>query len=426
MGDDDRTGQAGTVVSARGREGRSRGVKIAVGLLAWSAIGVIFAIPGLSGAQWRQNLFGTLAQWWAWGLLSLVIVAIDRRLPIPIHRIGLRLIAHVPLSLVVTSASLYLATAIRAAMGLMPWSSLAGLDVLYMAARGFFYWAWLIYWVITGAWFARHYHERFQSSELRAEKAERLFSEARLNALRMQLDPHFLFNALHAISSQIDAEPALARQMIEHLGNLLRSSLNTKDKQLITLSEEMLVLEHYLEIQRIRFGRRFTFLTDISESVRTALIPSLMMQPLVENAIRHGISKRREGGTVTVSAHRENERLHISVEDDGVGLPAGWTPGASEGLGLSITRQRVTALHADSLTARLTIGPRPGGGTRVDIVMPYQTEAAAASAPAPAVEAPAVEATMASDLTGIEPEAAERPAVERLPTEQRLPVEQRP
>jgi two-component system LytT family sensor kinase len=164
--------------------------------------------------------------------------------------------------------------------------------------------------------------------------------------------------------------------MIEHLGNLLRSSLNTKDKHLITLSEEMLVLEHYLEIQRIRFGRRFTFLTEIADGVRHALIPSLMMQPLVENAIRHGISKRREGGTVTVTARRENELLRISVEDDGVGLPAGWTPGASEGLGLSITRQRVTALGADSATARCTIGARAGGGTRVDIVLPYRTEAA--------------------------------------------------
>jgi two-component system, LytTR family, sensor kinase len=375
----DTTGQA---EPARGWEGRPWIAKAAIALLAWSTIGVIFAIPGLAGANWRQALFGTVAQWWAWGLLAPVIAAIDRRLPIPSQRVGLRLIAHVPLSLIITAASLYLTAAIRAAMGMMPWSSLVGLDILFMAARGFFYWAWLIYWAITGAWFARHYHERFQSSELRAERAERLFSEARLNALRMQLDPHFLFNALHAISSQIDAEPALARQMIEHLGNLLRSSLNTKDKQLITVSEEMLVLEHYLEIQRIRFGRRFTFLTDISDAVRHALIPSLMMQPLVENAIRHGISKRREGGTVTVTARRENEVLHISVEDDGVGLPAGWTPGASEGLGLSVTRQRVTAVYGGSgsvssgLATPFTIGARPGGGTRVDIVLPYQTEAA--------------------------------------------------
>jgi two-component system LytT family sensor kinase len=200
----------------------------------------------------------------------------------------------------------------------------------------------------------------------------------------MQLDPHFLFNALHAISSQIDADPALARQMIEHLGNLLRSSLGTKDKQLITLSEEMLVLDHYLEIQRIRFGRRFTFLTDISESVRTALIPSLMMQPLVENAIRHGISKRREGGTVTVTARRENDLLRISVEDDGAGLPADWKPGVSEGLGLSVTRQRVAALQADGVAvagfAGFTIGARAGGGTRVDITLPYQTEVTSAQA----------------------------------------------
>jgi two-component system LytT family sensor kinase len=179
--------------------------------------------------------------------------------------------------------------------------------------------------------------------------------------------------------------------MIEHLGHLLRSSLGTKDKQLITLSEEMLVLDHYLEIQRIRFGRRFTFQTDISDSVRTALIPSLMMQPLVENAIRHGISKRREGGTVTVAARRENDLLRISVEDDGVGLPAAWRPGASEGLGLSVTSQRVAALDPAGVTARFTIGARAGGGTRVDITLPYRIETASA----PVVETPAVD-TLAS------------------------------
>lgn len=395
-------GAAGTEhsESTRGWRGRPWGVRAAIRLAGSSAIGVIFALPGIATGQWPAVL-GSLAQWWAWGLLASAIVAFDRRLPIPAQRIGLRLIAHVPLSLIVTSVSLYLAMAIRAAMGLTSWSTIAGPGLLVNSARGGFYWSWLIYWLITGAWLAWHYHDRFQSSELRAEKAERLFSEARLNALRMQLDPHFLFNALHAISAQIDADPALARQMIEHLGHLLRSSLGTKDKQSITLSEEMLVLDHYLEIQRIRFGRRFTFLTEISDAVRTALIPSLMMQPLVENAIRHGISKRREGGTVTVIARREHDLLHISVEDDGVGLPADWRSGASEGLGLSVTRQRVTALGAAGASgaagaaggaagvARFSIGARPGGGTRVDITLPYRSESAAAPAPAPVVELPA-------------------------------------
>lgn len=393
-------GTAGTehLESTRGWRGRPWGVRAAVRFAASSAIGVIFALPGIATGQWPV-VVSSLAQWWAWGLLASAIVVCDRRLPIPAQRIGARLIAHVPLSLIITSASLYVAAAIRALMGVTPWSVLAGPDLLVNSVRGAVYWNWLIYWLITGAWLAWHYHDRFQSSELRAEKAERLFSEARLNALRMQLDPHFLFNALHAISAQIDADPALARQMIEHLGHLLRSSLGTKDKQSITLSEEMLVLDHYLEIQRIRFGRRFTFLTDISDSVRTALIPSLMMQPLVENAIRHGISKRREGGTVTVTARRDHDLLRISVEDDGVGLPADWRPGASEGLGLSVTRQRVTALGATGatgatgaadaagadVTAGFTIGARPGGGTRLEITLPYRSESAEASA----VELPA-------------------------------------
>jgi two-component system, LytTR family, sensor kinase len=135
-----------------------------------------------------------------------------------------------------------------------------------------------------------------------------------------------------------------------------------------------------------------------------------MMQPLVENAIRHGISKRRESGTVTVSARRENDLLRISVEDDGVGLPADWRPGASEGLGLSVTSQRVTALDTPAATAGFTIGARAGGGTRVDITLPYRVESA--SSPTPAL------APVPSHVLG--PASAQAPAqasVERVVAE---------
>jgi LytS/YehU family sensor histidine kinase len=206
---------------------------------------------------------------------------------------------------------------------------------------------------------------------LRLERLEKSFSEARLNALRMQLDPHFLFNALNTISSQVERDPKLARWMIEHLGDLLRLSLESKDRQEVPLAEEMAFVEHYLAIQKIRFGDHLRIETQIAPEVKYASVPCLFVQPLVENAIRHGISRRASGGTVIVSAHRDGNRLDIRVLDDGVGLPAGWTLENSGGVGLSVTRQRVAGLYPDGETC-FAVNRRASGGTEVEISLPLR------------------------------------------------------
>jgi LytS/YehU family sensor histidine kinase len=234
-----------------------------------------------------------------------------------------------------------------------------------------FLWNWLIYWLILGGWQAYHYYDRYIAGELRLERLERSFSEARLNALRLQLDPHFLFNALNTISSQVERDPKLARRMIEHLGDLLRLSMESKNRQEIPLAEEMAFLEHYVAIQKIRFGDHLRIETEIAPEVRYASVPCLFVQPLVENAIRHGISRRASGGTVIVSAHREGNRLDIRVLDDGVGLPAGWTLENSGGVGLSVTRERVAGLYPDGETC-FAVKRRASGGTEVEISLPLR------------------------------------------------------
>jgi sensor histidine kinase YesM len=166
-----------------------------------------------------------------------------------------------------------------------------------------FLWSLLVYCLIVGAWKAHMYHGHYLSAELRMERLERSFSEARLNALRMQLDPHFLFNALNTISAQVAREPKLARKMIEHLGDLLRLSLDSKSRREIPLVEELAFLDHYLAIQKIRFGDALRIKISVSHDTKHALVPNLFMQPLVENAIRHGISPRSGGGEITVTAH---------------------------------------------------------------------------------------------------------------------------
>ena len=348
--------------------------RILAAVLAWTAIGLVFALPGMStGPDWRRSLLGSLAQWWSWGLVAPLIVAIDRRLPSSEKQLPRRILLHALLSVPATAAYFYVFAAALALLGFERWDAVYNPRTLLMALRSMFLWSWLVYWLIVGAWQAYHYYERYLSSELRMARLERQFTEARLNALRMQLDPHFLFNALNTISSQVERDPRLARSMIEHLGDLLRLSLESRDREEIPLAEELAFLDHYLAIQRIRFGDTLKIDLQIDPDVMYAPVPCLFIQPLVENAIRHGISRRASGGTVIVSAERADDVLRIRVIDDGVGLPAGWTLERSTGLGLSLTCDRIAGLYPNG-SARFEVRRRHEGGTEVEIVLPMDEE----------------------------------------------------
>lgn len=338
-------------------------------VLFWSLIGFIFSLNMITMGGWRSSLLTALAQWWSWGLITPLILVTDRRLPFTGKQLGRRVMAHVLACLIFTAAYLFVFTAVRAALGVAPWSHLQLSKLFGMDTLGWYIWSLLIYWMIVGALNAYRYYERYVSTELRLERMERSFSEARLNALRMQLDPHFLFNALNTISSHVERDPKLTRTMIEHLGDLLRMSLETKDRQEVPLSEEMAFLDHYLAIQKIRFGSKLKIEIDVAPEVKHASVPSLMIQPLVENAIRHGISRRSSGGTVRVSARQVDSRLEIRVQDDGVGLPSGWTLEASTGVGLAVTRERIAGLYPNG-DSGFAVRARDEGGTEVQISLP--------------------------------------------------------
>ncbi len=337
----------------------------------WTSIGFIFALPNLGMGPRRVVVLSALALWWSWGFLAFVIIAVDARLPFSAVQLGRRIAAHVVLSVVFTSLLVYVLVAMRVLLGLQPWSTVRDPHLFVNALRGMFLWSWLIYWVIAGGWHAYRYNRSYVSSELRSERLERQFSEARLNVLRMQLNPHFLFNALNTISSQVERDPRLARAMIEHLGDLLRLSLESKDRQEVPLAEEMEFLEHYVAIQKIRFGDHLKIEIAVTPEARTASVPSLFLQPLVENAIRHGVSLRAKGGTVEISAERVDGRVKIRVADDGVGLPTEWDVETSAGLGLTATRERIAGLYPDA-QSRFEIRNREGGGTEVEVDLPYR------------------------------------------------------
>ena len=354
-----------------GRLTRTWAGRVLIGAMVSTGAGVLFALPSFSTKQWHMELRVYLAQFWGWCLVTPLIVLVDRRLPIPGRELGRRFSAHLLASLVFTEVYFYIFTVIRALLGVTPWSSLRLSQLLSPSIIGWQLWSWLIYWVIVGGLLAYRYYERYLNSELRLERLEHSYSEARLNALRMQLDPHFLFNALNTISSHVERDPKLTRRMIEHLGDLLRMSLESKDRQEVPLIEEIAFLEHYLEIQKIRFGDQLRVVMDVGPDVRYAAVPAMVIQPLVENAIRHGISRRASGGTVTVRAVADGERLEIRVTDDGVGLPLGWTLEGSEGLGLSITRQRIAGIHPNG-ASRFAVRNRAESGTEVEISLPLR------------------------------------------------------
>ena len=356
---------------------QTRPGRVVLAALGWTIVGCVFALPDLSaGKDRRYALLLSLTLWWSWGLVTPLILWVDRQIPVSRKQLVRRVLAHFLPSLLVTFVFIYVLGGLRAAFGIAEWNRLASIGLLVDALRGMFLWHWLNYWLILGAWQAYQYYVRYLAGELRLERLEKSFSEARLNALRMQLDPHFLFNALNTISSQLERDPKLARRMIEHLGDLLRLSLESKDRQEVPLAEEMAFLEHYLAIQKIRFGDHLRIETQIAPEVKYASVPCLFVQPLVENAIRHGISRRASGGTVIVSAQRAGDRLDIRVLDDGVGLPAGWTLENSRGLGLSVTRERIAGLHPEG---RLDVKRRTSGGTEVEISLPLRLNGEAAN-----------------------------------------------
>jgi two-component system, LytTR family, sensor kinase len=350
----------------------------ALAALFWTLLSLFFSVPNLAKGDGLMSvsLRGEFAWCWSWGIITPLILAADRHLPFSGKQIARRTLVHLLTSVFFTVAYRYVNVLAGAVLGSGSWDTLGISRPLTLWKLNDFLWNWFICWAIVAALQAYRYYERYLSSELRLERMERSFTEARLHALRMQLDPHFLFNALNTISSHVERDPQLTRRMIEHLGDLLRRSIETKDQQEVSLAEEMEFLAPYLAIQKIRFGDKLKIETQIEPEVQYATVPSLLLQPLVENAIRHGISRRASGGTIVVSAQRVDDQLEICVQDDGVGLPPGWTLEPSErlglvGLGLSVTQERIKALYPNGESS-FAVRPRRSGGVEVDIFLPLR------------------------------------------------------
>ena len=227
----------------------------------------------------------------------------------------------------------------------------------------------MFYWGVVVIDHALNYYQKLQERELRASQLEAQLAQSQLKLLKMQLHPHFLFNTLNAISALIRESPDEADEMVSRLGDLLRMTLETAGLHEVPFKKELEFLKHYLGIEQTRFQDRLNVVMAIEPETLDGLVPSMILQPLVENSVRHGVAPRPEGGCIKIKAWRDNSMLRLEVEDDGPGLCCD-TP-LKEGVGLTNTRARVRNLYGDE--HGLTMRNVAGGGLVVSLTIPFRT-----------------------------------------------------
>jgi two-component system, LytTR family, sensor kinase len=360
---------------------------VATALGLWGALVLLFAAPlALTGpVSWRQAVsFG--GSFWALWLLFLPAVAwLSFRFPIERRRLLRNVGLHLLASLLVVGAS-------RATFRSFTRFSLSpqrsetprrlpdsktvrpgppGAFSAFLALRSAL--DVLVYWSLVGVCQAIANFRRSQERERRAAELEARLTSAKLQALRMQINPHFLFNTLNSIAALVYINPRAADEMLGDLSLLLRRSLDSMEEQEIPLAQELEFIGAYLSIEQRRFGERLQLEQNVPDELMKALVPALVLQPLVENAIRHGLAPQRAPGLISIQAKQEDKQLHLIVRDNGRGLPgADFNSSGRRGIGLANTQARLQGLYGQNQS--FSFGKAEPQGCRVDIHLPLHLE----------------------------------------------------
>ena len=341
---------------------------------AWAVFALVLANQGYmqSGLRgrpvlsWAQALRPGVLEAVIWVFSTFGIFWLARRFPLERGRVSLGVAVH-------------LVGAVAMSLARTGIWVLLGEHVSWVGERTFKVQFWVtstqnfsIYALLVGIAHLGLYSQRFREREQAAERLERGLAEARLQALKMQLQPHFLFNTLNAISALIPDDAKPARRMLARLGDLLRVTLEHEETQEVTLREEIAFLEPYLEIEQARLEDRLTVVMKISPDTLDARVPHLILQPLVENAIRHGIAARIEPGRVEISATRapNDGLLHLEVRDDGRGVDRDHEVRARRGVGLTNIRSRLEQLYNGE--HRFELENHAEGGVLVRVTLPFR------------------------------------------------------
>lgn len=304
-----------------------------------------------------------LPGWWVWGLLAPAIYLAARRWPLDGPGAWRRLPRHLALNAALALTWVGVLVGARRAFGLP-----GGTDLRLEAASALGT-ALLTYWVIVGVAHLVRYHQDRRARALRAAEMAAELSEARLAALSAQLHPHFLFNTLHAVSAFVRSEPDRAETMLAQLADLLREVMDASDRPVVTLQREFDLAGSYLAIQRTRLGQRLDVDVRLDEGARDIRVPTLVLQPLVENAVEHGVARRRRGGRVWLRAVVEGDGgVTVEVRDDGPGLAGADAP--LERIGLGNTRARLAHHFGDAHDFRVENGREGGAVVRIRLPAP--------------------------------------------------------
>jgi two-component system LytT family sensor kinase len=345
-------------------------------LLLWTSVGAYFGSQFYVMMQgeknpvpWSRAFTVNLVHYHLWGLVSLIILALLKRYPIEPARWWRALALHLPASLLLTVLELTAAELILGKLGIGSSQNLG-----YRLRLNFklnFHGAYPTYWAVLAVASVRDYYLKYRARELQSSQLEAQLSAAQLQALKMQLHPHFLFNTLNGIAALMHQDVEAADRMLARLSELLRIALDSAEQQEVALRQEMDFLDRYLEIQKMRFRDRLTVKLELDPETLDAMVPNLILQPLVENAIRHGIEPRSAPGEVVIRASRAGDRLELQVSDDGPGMPAN---GAGQGVGLANTRARLQQLYGAA--HQLTFSNGPAGGLVIVLSLPFRLRGA--------------------------------------------------
>lgn len=346
-----------------------------VGFCFWTLLGLSFASQFyISSAKagldvtWRQAVSYALGDWYVFALLSVPVIHLARRVRFEAGKWGRSLAVHAVCSMLFSLAYMVLRAWVGQWQSAAAFQEVSFLEVFKPLLVKTWHFNLLIYWVIIVVSHAFDYYRKYRERELRTAELEKRLVQAKLQALQMQLNPHFLFNTLHSISSLMHKDVEAADRMITRLSDLLRAALAGAESQEVTLQQELKLLQLYLSIEQIRFGNRLTVKMDIAPDTLGAQVPNLVLQPLVENAIRHGIEPRAKPGCIELRAQRQDARLTLVVSDDGAGLRRNGA--IKEGVGLSNTRARLRELYGEAHHFELVSGQT--GGVRIELNIPFR------------------------------------------------------
>lgn len=366
---------------------RAAGRALGVGLLGALAVTGIFTAQNAasgSGTGWIATIAPNALHWGIWGVFAPALLLVARRYRLGVgHGVARPLLwigIGIGLSLAQSAATVVLSRLLHLPVLGAPATATDPLGHLVVTTMtAYFAFNMLTFAVVAGTLHATLYHRDLRARQLEQADLQARVARAELGLLRMQLQPHFFFNTLHTASALMERDVLAARRVLAALGDLLRLSIDQMQRPEICLREELEFLTHYVSIQRERFRERLIVHVEVTDDILDALVPSLLLQPLVENAIRHGIETHTRAGHVWVAAMRHGDHLSLTVHDDGLGstvsgLTAIPRRQASSGMGLANLSARLQHLYG--ATHEFRAARDDSGAFRVSIRLPYHTAAA--------------------------------------------------